>query len=116
MVCLSRHGLLLTSRASAQRMAKPKGEEDRMRTNGGCTRGSRRTFLQMSAVASATVAFRILTEPALARAQRKEKVLHPGAVVIDANENPLGPCKVACSAINDIAPQGGRYSDWLTRD
>ena len=78
--------------------------------------GSRRTFLQVSAFASAAMALRIASEPALAAAQRKEKVLHPGAVVLDANENPLGPCEVARKAVADIAPQGGRYSDWMNRD
>jgi histidinol-phosphate aminotransferase len=31
------------------------------------------------------------------------------AVLINANENPLGPCKLACEACTDIAPRGGRY-------
>jgi histidinol-phosphate aminotransferase len=35
-------------------------------------------------------------------------------VVINANENPLGPCDAARIAIADMAPQGGRYSYWLT--
>jgi histidinol-phosphate aminotransferase len=38
------------------------------------------------------------------------------AVLINANENPLGPCGVACGAINEVATQGGRYSDWMTTD
>ena len=33
----------------------------------------------------------------------------PGAVLINANENPLGPCKAACDKIAEIAPLGGRY-------
>ena len=33
----------------------------------------------------------------------------PGAVLINANENPLGPCAAACEAIASIAPKGGRY-------
>ena len=33
----------------------------------------------------------------------------PGAVLINANENPLGPCKAACDIIAAIAPKGGRY-------
>jgi histidinol-phosphate aminotransferase len=33
----------------------------------------------------------------------------PGAVLINANENPLGPCKAACDVIGSIAPSGGRY-------
>jgi histidinol-phosphate aminotransferase len=38
------------------------------------------------------------------------------AVLINANENPLGPCGVACDAVNSVASQGGRYSDWMTGD
>jgi len=87
-----------------------------MSTTDRLFQGSRRRFLQASAFASAGMALRIASEPALAAAQRKEKVLHPGAVVLDANENPLGPCEVARKAVADIAPQGGRYSDWMTRD
>jgi len=30
-------------------------------------------------------------------------------VLINANENPLGPCAAACAAIAAIAPKGGRY-------
>jgi histidinol-phosphate aminotransferase len=36
--------------------------------------------------------------------------------VIDANENPLGPCDAARKAIVDMAPQGGRYSYWLKEE
>jgi histidinol-phosphate aminotransferase len=77
---------------------------------------SRRTFLQVSAAAAAaaTVGFRIVTEPMLARADSRP--FPKDAVVIDANENPLGPCGVACDAINNVASQGGRYSGWLTDD
>jgi histidinol-phosphate aminotransferase len=75
---------------------------------------SRRSFLSLSAAASAAVALRIVTEPMLARAAR-HKLAHEG-VMIDANENPLGPCAAAREAVVAIAPQGGRYSDWLTDD
>jgi len=77
-------------------------------------RGSRRTFLQMSAAASAAMAMRFVTEPMLAAAAQREHDFHPGGVMINANENPLGPCDAARSAISSMAPQGGRYSDWLT--
>lgn len=77
---------------------------------------SRRSFLQVSAAAAVAAAgFRIVTEPLLARGAES----HPfpkDAVIIDANENPLGPCSVACEAVRDIASQGGRYSSWLTDD
>jgi histidinol-phosphate aminotransferase len=77
---------------------------------------SRRSFLQLSAAAAAatTVGFHIVTEPMLAHAES-----HPypkDAVLINANENPLGPCGVACDAVNSVASQGGRYSDWMTGD
>ncbi|MFZ1916297.1 MAG: pyridoxal phosphate-dependent aminotransferase [Terriglobales bacterium] len=74
---------------------------------------SRRSFLGVSAAASAALALRIVTEPMLAHAARH--LIHEG-VMIDANENPLGPCAAARQAIIDIVPQGGRYSDWLTED
>jgi len=75
---------------------------------------SRRSFLSLSAAASAALAMRIVTEPMLARAKEH----HPaaGAIMIDSNENPLGPCTQAREAITAIAPQGGRYLDGLTED
>jgi histidinol-phosphate aminotransferase len=78
------------------------------------TKGSRRTFLQLSAAATAAMAFRIATEASLAAEDRN--TFHPGAVVIDANENPLGPCDAARKAIVDMAPRGGRYSYWLKEE
>ncbi len=85
-----------------------------MKTNEILSNGSRRAFLQLSAAATAAAAFRIATEASLAAEDRK--VFHPGAVVIDANENPLGPCDAARKAIVDMAPQGGRYSYWLAEE
>ena len=75
---------------------------------------SRRSFLSLSAAASAALALRIVTEPMLAHAR-----LHnfpKDAIRIDANENPLGPCASAREAAAAIVAQGGRYSDWLTDD
>jgi histidinol-phosphate aminotransferase len=77
-------------------------------------KGSRRSFLQLSAAATAAMAFRFATEASLAAEDRN--TFHPGAVVIDANENPLGPCDAARKAIVDMAPQGGRYSYWLKEE
>src|ERR1700720_138723 len=72
---------------------------------------SRRSFLQLSAAAAA---LHMVSEPMLAAAA-------PGpvpkdAVMIDSNENPLGPCQSARDAISAIIPQGGRYLDNLTDD
>jgi histidinol-phosphate aminotransferase len=77
---------------------------------------SRRAFLQWSVAAATVSAVRVMTEPMLAAAaiNRERKKFPPGAVVIDANENPLGPCDAAQAAVVSLAPQGGRYSYWLT--
>ncbi len=76
---------------------------------------SRRAFLQLSAAASAAVALRVVTEPMLAYAQRPKTFLKD-AVMIDSNENPLGPGDAARVAVSGIVSQGGRYSSWLTEE
>ncbi|MDP9161319.1 MAG: pyridoxal phosphate-dependent aminotransferase [Acidobacteriota bacterium] len=75
---------------------------------------SRRTFLRASAIAAAVTGMRIVTEPMLAHADRPVKTA--GGVMIDANENPLGPSADARDAVSAIIPQGGRYLDGLTKD
>ncbi len=75
---------------------------------------SRRSFLGLSAAASAALALRIVTEPMLAHAARPS--LPANAVKIDANENPLGPAASAHEALTAILPRGGRYSFGLTDD
>ena len=81
----------------------------------------RRKFLRFATAAAAAAP--IMTEAALARAAAapdpvltgmalhgQGKDLPPAdAVLINANENPLGPCKNALQGIVDIAPMGGRY-------
>ena len=71
---------------------------------------SRRSFLSLSAAASAALALRIVTEPMLAHARVHN--FPKDAIRIDANENPLGPCASAREAATAIVSQGGRYSDW----
>jgi len=80
----------------------------------GIPSASRRSFLTLSAAASAAVALRIVTEPMLAHA-RLHNISKDG-IRIDANENPLGPCASAREAAAAMVAQGGRYSDWLTDD
>jgi histidinol-phosphate aminotransferase len=78
---------------------------------------SRRTFFGLAAAATAAAAVPIMTEPQLAFAQRR-RVAHdyaPGAVRIDANENPLGPCSGACAVMSSLLPEGGRYDFELTQ-
>jgi histidinol-phosphate aminotransferase len=83
---------------------------------------SRRSFLRYASLAAAAP---ILTEAHFAQAahqaaqqtatptqsapRRTWAPPPPGAVLINANENPLGPCKAACEKIAAIAPSGGRY-------
>jgi histidinol-phosphate aminotransferase len=71
---------------------------------------SRRSF--MGLVSAAAVA-PILTEAHFAWAQSGRRQfmanIPPDAVLINANENPLGPCDAACEAIADAAHKGGRY-------
>ncbi|MGA8345372.1 MAG: pyridoxal phosphate-dependent aminotransferase [Candidatus Sulfotelmatobacter sp.] len=74
---------------------------------------SRRSFLHLSAAASAVAAFHVMTEPRLAATHRRQPHAKD-AVLIDSNENPLGPSQSARDAISAIIPQGGRYSDNLT--
>lgn len=72
---------------------------------------SRRSFLHLTAAASAAAALHIVSEPMLARSAR---VIPADAVRINANENPLGPSAAARDAVSAIIPQGGRYRDDLT--
>jgi len=78
-------------------------------------RFSRRSFLRLSAAASTVAAFPVLTEPMLAAAAA-HRPFTKDAVLIDQNENPLGPTQAARDAITAVIPQGGRYSYNLTDD
>jgi histidinol-phosphate aminotransferase len=71
---------------------------------------SRRTFLQVSAAAAA---LRFVTEPMLAAAARPQAA-SKDSVMIDSNENPLGPSQPARDAISAVIPLGGRYLYDLT--
>ena len=83
---------------------------------------SRRSFLRYASLAAAAPIF---TEAHFAFAaqqaaapkpvagapagRRARQPMPADAVLINANENPLGPCKAACEIIASIAPMGGRY-------
>src|SRR5438270_977791 len=79
---------------------------------------SRRAFLQVGAGGSAALASGILGESFFAVAARGASLprgpFPKDAVIIDANENPLGPCSAAREAIAEISADSGRYSFWLT--
>jgi histidinol-phosphate aminotransferase len=77
---------------------------------------SRRSFLRMAGLAATLP---LVSEGHLARAAQQAVApkapaafphpTNPNAVMINANENPLGPCDAALSAITSIARTGGRY-------
>src|SRR5215467_5062395 len=79
----------------------------------------RRSFLHIGA-ASATLATGVLGEAMFALSARAATLprgpFPKDAVVIDANENPLGPCPGAREAIAEITANSGRYQYWLTED
>ena len=69
---------------------------------------SRRSFGRLAAMLTAGATLPFYNEPALAQLSKIENV-PPDAVMINANENPLGPCAEACEAIHGIVSRGGRY-------
>jgi histidinol-phosphate aminotransferase len=77
---------------------------------------SRRSFLKLSATAATVAGFRLVTEPMLAHAARRQAATgdRKNAIFLDSNENPLGPSAGAREAIAAITPDGGRYRDDLT--
>ena len=81
---------------------------------------SRRNFFQIGGAASAALASGIFGESFFARSSRAATLprgpFPKDAVIIDANENPLGPCSAACEAIAEITLNSGRYQYWLTED
>jgi len=93
-----------------------------MENHARCKRrgSSRRTFLQFGTVGSAALASGIFGESFFAHSARAASLPHrplpKDAVVIDANENPLGPCSSAREAIAEITSDSGRYNFWLTED
>lgn len=74
---------------------------------------TRRTLGRISALASAGAALPFYNEAALAQLSNIGK-LPPGAVKLNANENPQGPCPQALEAIASVARNGGRYQYELT--
>jgi histidinol-phosphate/aromatic aminotransferase/cobyric acid decarboxylase-like protein len=66
---------------------------------------NRRTFGRIATVLAGGASF--YNEPALAQLSRVNAP--PDAVLINANENPLGPCKEAREAVANMIQYGGRY-------
>ena len=79
---------------------------------------SRRNFLRYASLAAAApifteAHFAMAAQTAAAQsgapARRARGAMPEGAVLINANENPLGPCAAACEEIAKLGPMGGRY-------
>src|SRR5271154_5300020 len=69
---------------------------------------SRRSFGRLAALAGAGASsLSFFNEPALAQLSKVEAP--PDAVLINANENPLGPCPEAREAAHKMVDHGGRY-------
>jgi len=69
---------------------------------------SRRSFGRLATVLAAGATLPFYNEPALAQLSKVNDA-PPDAVMINANENPLGPCREALEAVHKIASNGGRY-------
>ncbi len=75
---------------------------------------SRRSFGRIATLlAGGAAALPFSGEFAMAQVAIDNRKLPPGAVKIDNNENPLGPCKESLEAMSAVLPQGGRYMFYL---
>ena len=76
---------------------------------------TRRSFGRIGALVGAGAALPFYNESALAQLSAIGRI-PPGAVKINANENPMGPCPEALEAIYSVAQKGGRYQYEETAD
>jgi histidinol-phosphate aminotransferase len=86
---------------------KTRAQQRPFRTTGDL---SRRDFGKLAALFAGVAALPVLSEQSLAQLSALPGGIPQGAVKIDANENPLGPCKEALDAMATVASQGGRYA------
>jgi histidinol-phosphate aminotransferase len=75
---------------------------------------SRRNFGRIATMLTAGATLPFYNEPALAQLSRVKGTIPPDAVLINANENPMGPCPEAAEAMRNIVQKGGRYMYGLT--
>ncbi len=68
---------------------------------------SRRSFGKIASLLAAASSLPFSDEMAMAQASRVDAPA--GAVMINSNENPLGPCNEGLEALHSIAGSGGRY-------
>jgi len=74
---------------------------------------TRRNLGRIASLITAGAALPFYGEPALAQLSRVRNI-PSDAVIINANENPLGPCPEAADAIHSVVQKGGRYMYDLT--
>ena len=77
---------------------------------------SRRNFGRIATMLTAGATLPFYNEPALAQLSEIKGKIPADAVMINANENPLGPCPEAAAAMRDLVQKGGRYMYGLTND
>ncbi len=68
---------------------------------------NRRDLAKIATMVTAGTTLPFFNESAMAQLSRVEAP--PDAVLINANENPLGPCESARQAVHNIVNNGGRY-------
>jgi histidinol-phosphate aminotransferase len=77
---------------------------------------SRRNFGRIATMLTAGATLPFYNEPALAQLSKVKGAIPPDAVLINANENPMGPCPEAAEAMRNVIQKGGRYMYGLTDD
>jgi histidinol-phosphate aminotransferase len=77
---------------------------------------SRRNFGRIATMITAGATLPFYNEPAMAQLSMVKGPIPADAVLINANENPMGPCPEALEAMHNIIPKGGRYMYNLTND
>ena len=77
---------------------------------------SRRNFGRIATMLTAGATLPFYNEPALAQLSKVKGTIPPDAVLINANENPMGPCPEAAEAMRNMVQKGGRYMYQLTDD
>jgi len=74
---------------------------------------TRRNLGKIAAMITAGTTLTFYNEIALAQASKIDNA-PADAVMINANENPMGPCPEAAEAIRNVVQKGGRYMYGLT--
>jgi len=70
---------------------------------------SRRSFGRFATLLGAGATLPFYNESAMAQLSMIKGEMPADAVIINANENPMGPCPEAAEAIHNIVKKGGRY-------